>query len=92
MHRHDHNLALDGLSWSSEAILFKQAQAGCRACLEHLITSTSVSLFPSRCSDHPRLVPLAGARHEIGALSTCPAAARGRWQANRYSPSVDRGV
>ncbi|UCC89160.1 MAG: sigma-70 family RNA polymerase sigma factor [Anaerolineales bacterium] len=37
MHAHEHKVTADGLRWSSEAVRFEQAQAGCRACLNQLM-------------------------------------------------------
>jgi hypothetical protein len=34
MHTHNYDLAVDGLRAPNEAVLFKQAQAGFRACLD----------------------------------------------------------
>jgi RNA polymerase sigma factor (sigma-70 family) len=72
MHIHTQVLVADGLRAPSEAVLFKQAQAGCQACLEHLMTC------------HKRLVPFVVRRQTLGALSFSAAMQAGRiglWRA-----------
>jgi RNA polymerase sigma factor (sigma-70 family) len=72
MHSHMHVLAADGLRDPSEAVLFKQAQAGCQACLDHLMTR------------HKRLVPFVVRRQTLGELSFSVAMQAGRiglWRA-----------
>ena len=70
--------ALDGRSKSSEAVLFKQAQAGCRACLNQLMAR------------HEGLVPFVVRRQTLGQLSFAAALQAGRiglWRAIRgYDP------
>lgn len=72
MHSHNYVLAADSLRCSSEAVLFKQAQAGCGACLDHLMTC------------HERLVPFVVRRQTLGELSFSVAMQAGRiglWRA-----------
>jgi RNA polymerase sigma factor (sigma-70 family) len=72
MHTHNHILAGDGLRAPSEAVLFEQAQAGCRACLNHLM------------GRHERLVPFVVRRQTLGQLSFRAAMQAGRiglWRA-----------
>ncbi|NIO69173.1 MAG: sigma-70 family RNA polymerase sigma factor [Anaerolineae bacterium] len=72
MHSHKQVLTADGLRWRSEAVLFKEAQAGCRACLDHLMTC------------HERLVPFVVRRQTLGELSFSVALQAGRiglWRA-----------
>ena len=72
MHSHTHVLGADGLRSSSEAVLFKQAQAGCQTCLDHLMTC------------HARLVPFVVRRQTLGELSFSAAMQAGRiglWRA-----------
>ncbi len=45
MHTHNHVLVADSLRWISEAVLFEQAQTGCRVCLNRLMAR------------HERLIP-----------------------------------
>jgi RNA polymerase sigma factor (sigma-70 family) len=69
---HNHILAADGLSAQSEAVLFQQAQAGCRACLNQLMAR------------HERLVPFVVRRQTLGQLSFAAAVQAGRmglWRA-----------
>ena len=78
MHTHSFALAVDGLSASSEAVLFEQAQAGCRACLNQLMAR------------HEGLVPFVVRRQTLGQLSFAAAMQAGRiglWRAIRgYDP------
>lgn len=72
MHNHKQVSTADRLRWDSEAVLFKQAQAGCRACLEHLMTQ------------HKGLVPFVVRRQTLGQLSFSVALQAGRiglWRA-----------
>ena len=72
MHIHTQVLTTDGLRAPSEAVLFKQAQAGCRACLDHLMTC------------HERLVLFVVRRQTLGELSFWAAIQAGRiglWRA-----------
>ena len=72
MHKHNHRLRADGLSWNTEAVLFEQAQTGCRACLNHLMKR------------HERLVPFVVRRQTLGRLSFVAAVQVGRvglWRA-----------
>ena len=72
MHSHVDVRATDGLRDRSEAVLFKQAQAGCRACLDHLMTR------------HERLVPFVVRRQTLGRQSFSVAMQAGRiglWRA-----------
>ena len=72
MHSHKQVLTADGLRAPSEAVLFKEAQAGCRACLDHLMTC------------HERLVPFVVRRQTLGELSFSVALQAGRiglWRA-----------
>lgn len=72
MHTHTQVVAADGLRAPSEAVLFEQAQAGCRACLNHLMTQ------------HERLVPFVVRRQTLGQLSYSAAIQAGRiglWRA-----------
>ena len=78
MHSHGQVSTVDGLRCSSEAVLFKQAQAGCQTCLDRLMTC------------HERLVPFVVRRQTLGELSFSAAIQVGRiglWRAiMRYDP------
>jgi RNA polymerase sigma factor (sigma-70 family) len=72
MHTHTHNLTADGLRAPSETVLFEQAQAGCRACLNQLMAR------------HASLVPFVVRRQTLGQLSFAAAMQAGRiglWRA-----------
>jgi RNA polymerase sigma factor (sigma-70 family) len=67
-----HRLRLDGLSGLAEAVVFGQAQAGCRACLNHLMAR------------HEGLVPYVVRRQTLGQLPFTAAIQAGRiglWRA-----------
>ena len=69
---HNRIQAADGLSDTTEAVLFEQAQAGCRASLNQLM------------SHHERLVPFVVRRQTLGKLSFAEAVQAGRiglWKA-----------
>ena len=69
---HDHELPVDGLSGLPEAILYRWAQAGCRACLNHLMLR------------HQHLVVFVTRRQGLGKLSFDDALQAGRiglWRA-----------
>jgi RNA polymerase sigma factor (sigma-70 family) len=78
MHSHGQVSTVDGLRATSEAVLFKQAQAGCQTCLDRLMTC------------HERLVPFVVRRQTLGELSFSAAIQAGRiglWRAiMRYDP------
>jgi RNA polymerase sigma factor (sigma-70 family) len=78
MHTHEHSVAVDGLRWSSEAVLFELVQAGCRACLDQLKAR------------HEGLVPFVVRRQTLGQLPFAAAMQAGRiglWRAIRgYDP------
>jgi RNA polymerase sigma factor (sigma-70 family) len=72
MSTHNHILPAGGLEATSETVLFQQAQAGCRACLSHLM------------KHHARLVPYVVRRQKLGGLSFAAAVQAGRiglWRA-----------
>lgn len=65
-------LSVDGISATSDAVLYQQAQAGCRACLNQLMQR------------HERLVPFVVRRQVLGQLSFAAAVQAGRmglWRA-----------
>lgn len=67
-----HILPVDGISATSDAVLYQQAQAGCRACLNQLMQR------------HERLVPFVVRRQALGKLSFAAAMQAGRiglWRA-----------
>jgi DNA-directed RNA polymerase sigma subunit (sigma70/sigma32) len=69
---HNQIQAVDGLSGVAEAVLFEQAQAGCRASLNQLM------------SRHEGLVPFVVRRQALGKLPFAEAAQAGRiglWRA-----------
>lgn len=69
---HTHDLAVDDLHTLPEAILYQQVQAGCRACLDHLM------------SRHEGLVVFVVRRQTLGKLSfaeACHAGRLGLWRA-----------
>jgi RNA polymerase sigma factor (sigma-70 family) len=72
MHTHEHNVMADGLRAASEAVLFEQAQAGCRACLNQLMAR------------HKGLVQFVVRRQTLGQLPFTAAMQAGRiglWRA-----------
>jgi RNA polymerase sigma factor (sigma-70 family) len=72
MYIHKHVLVGDGRRAASEAVRFKQAQAGCRACLNQLMVR------------HEGLVPFVVRRQTLGELSFAAAMQAGRiglWRA-----------
>ncbi|MHC4510338.1 MAG: sigma-70 family RNA polymerase sigma factor [Planctomycetota bacterium] len=78
MHTHEQNVTANGLRAASEAVLFEQAQAGCRACLNQLMAR------------HEGLVPFVVRRQKLGQLPFAAAIQAGRiglWRAIRgYDP------
>ncbi len=69
---HNQIQAVDGLGGVTEAVLFEQAQAGCRASLNQLM------------SRHERLVPFVVRRQTLGKLPFAEAVQAGRiglWKA-----------
>lgn len=78
MDTHEHSVAVDGLRWISEVVLFEQVQAGCRACLDLLMAR------------HEGLVPFVVRRQTLGQLPFAAAMQAGRiglWRAIRgYDP------
>ena len=78
MHTHNDILATEGLEVAAEAVLFEQAQAGCRACLNQLMAR------------HEGLVPFVVRRQTLGQLSFAAAMQAGRiglWRAiGGYDP------
>jgi RNA polymerase sigma factor (sigma-70 family) len=78
MHTYNDILTRDGLKVLSEAVLFEQAQAGCRACLNQLMAR------------HEGLVPFVVRRQTLGQLpfaAAMQAGRRGLWRAIRgYDP------
>lgn len=69
---HKHILPVDGISATSDAVLYQQAQAGCRACLNRLMQR------------HERLVSFVVRRQALGQLSFAAAVQAGRiglWRA-----------
>jgi RNA polymerase sigma factor (sigma-70 family) len=78
MHTHEQEVMGDGLRAASEAVLFEQAQAGCRACLNQLM------------AHHEGLVPIVVRRQTLGELPFAAAMQAGRiglWRAiGGYDP------
>jgi RNA polymerase sigma factor (sigma-70 family) len=78
MHTHERNVTADGLRAPTEVVLFEQAQAGCRACLNQLMAR------------HKGLVPFVVRRQTLGELPFAAAMQAGRiglWRAIRgYDP------
>jgi RNA polymerase sigma factor (sigma-70 family) len=78
MHTHEQEVMGDGLRAASEAVLFEQAQAGCRACLNQLM------------AHHEGLVPFVVRRQTLGELPFAAAMQAGRiglWRAiGGYDP------
>lgn len=78
MHTNNDPLVTDGLSGHAEAVLFEQAQAGCKACLNQLMAR------------HKGLVPFVVRRQKLGELPFAAAMQAGRiglWRAIRgYDP------
>jgi len=78
MYTHKHNLVAEGLRTPAEAVLFKQAQAGCRGCLNQLMAR------------HEGLVPFVVRRQTLGQLPFAAAMQAGRmglWRAiGGYDP------